>query len=81
MPVTVNQCPPIHTWAGWATLVMPSRLAAWAPRTTAGYRAVAALRKAPCATVMPRVAGRAGSAAVSAMPLVSMAGMNGLRYT
>ncbi len=36
MPTTVNQCPPIHTWVGWARLLMPSRLAASAPRTTAG---------------------------------------------
>src|SRR5580693_3860416 len=31
--------------------------------------------------VAPRVAGRAGLAAVTAMPLVLMAGMNGVRYT
>ncbi|HEV3292766.1 MAG TPA: hypothetical protein VG123_27650 [Streptosporangiaceae bacterium] len=43
--------------------------------------AVAGLRKAPWARVAPRVAGRAGSAAVSEMPLVWMAGMSGLRYT
>ena len=60
---------------------MPSRLAASAPRTTAGYRAVAALRNVPWARVAPRVAGREASAAVSEMPLVSMAGMSELRYT
>jgi hypothetical protein len=36
MPVTVNQCPPIHTWVAWARLRMPSRMAASAPSTTAG---------------------------------------------
>ena len=58
---------------------MPSRLAASAPRTTAGKWAVAALRKVPWAMVAPRVAGRAASVAVSEMPLVLMAGTNELR--
>ena len=81
MPTTVNQCPPIQTWVGLARLLMPSRLAASAPSTTAGKWAVAALRNVPWARVAPRVAGRAASVAVSEMPLVSMAGTNELRYT
>ena len=36
MPITVNQCPPIHTWVGLVRSWMPSRLAASAPSTTAG---------------------------------------------
>ena len=79
MPTTVNQWPPIQTWVGLARLSMPSRLAASAPRTTAGKWAVAAFRKVPWAMVAPRVAGRAASVAVSEMPLVLMAGTNELR--
>ncbi len=36
MPTTVNQCPPIQACVGLARSLMPSRLAASAPRTTAG---------------------------------------------
>jgi len=54
-------------------LSMPSRLAASAPRTTAGYRAVAALRKAPWGRVAPRVAGSAASVASKAASLALLA--------
>ena len=79
MPTTVNPWPPIHTWVGLARLLMPSRRAVSAPRTTAGKWAVAALRKVPWARVAPRVAGRLASVAVSEMPRVLLAGTNELR--
>ena len=72
---------PIETWVGWVRVVMPSRVAASAPSTTAGKWVVAGLRKVPCAMLAPRVAGRAASVAVTEMPLVSMLGTKGLRYT
>ena len=47
MPTTVNHWPPRYTCGRPVADVMPSRSAALAPSTTAGYRAVASLRNAP----------------------------------
>ena len=47
MPATANQCPPSQTCTRPPAWSMPSALAALAPSTAAGNRAVAWLRKAP----------------------------------
>ena len=66
---------PGPTWS------MPSACAATAPRTTAGYLAVAALMKVPVASWPPRVPSSPGWAAYTEMPPVSIAGTAALRRT
>src|SRR5690242_4382654 len=46
-PTTVNHCPPSHTCTPVAPGPMPSRSAALAPSTTAGYADVAAFSQVP----------------------------------
>jgi len=60
---------------------MPSVCAATAPRTTAGYRAVAALRNVPAATLPPSVLSSPGWAAYTEMPPLWMAGTAAVRRT
>ena len=60
---------------------MPSRSAAFAPSTTAGYRAVAALRNEPVRTVPSTAASSSGSVATTPMPPVSSAGIRSVRRT
>src|SRR6266545_4607484 len=57
-PTTLNHCPPNHTRTDRSAVARPSRRAALAPRTTAGYRAVAALSQAPLTTLAPTVPSR-----------------------
>jgi hypothetical protein len=59
----------------------PRRLAADAPSTTAGYRAVAALSHVPLATPAPTVPSRSVRAASTERLPVSAGGMWSLRYT
>ena len=58
---------------------VPSRRAAVAPSTTAGYRAVAGLSHAPEATDAPTVDSRSSWAAVTAMPPVWAGGIRSVR--
>ena len=58
---------------------MPSRRAAAAPSTQTGSVAVAALRKRPCATVVPTAPGRLRLLAATLSALVSTAGISGVR--
>src|SRR6266540_2965119 len=80
-PTTVNHWPPSHTWVSGEAVVTPSRLAAFAPSTTAGYCAVASLRKAPLAMDAPTVPSRLVRAASAETLPVSFDGMWSLRYT
>ena len=72
---------PITTWTPPPTRAIPSRRAAVDPRTTAGYRAEAASRKTPSASVAPTVTGSDGSAARVVSPFVSVLGISSERKT
>ena len=63
------------------TWPMPRVWAATAPSTTAGYRAVAAFRNVPSATLPPSVPSSPGWAAYTEMPPLSMAGIAAVRRT
>ena len=58
---------------------MPRRCAAAAPSTQTGSVAVAALRKRPCATVVPTAPGRLRLVAATLSALVLTDGISGLR--
>src|SRR6266511_896373 len=80
-PTTLNHCPPNHTRTDRSAVARPSRRAALAPRTTAGYRAVAALSQAPLTTLAPTVPSRSVRAARTPMPPVSPDWIRSVRYT
>ena len=69
MPTTVNEVCPIHTWVPGSTT--PRRWAAFAPRTVAGYVAVASLSHVPRATEPATTSSRDCSAAMVRMPPVA----------
>jgi len=79
IPATLNQWPPSHTLADPSARSMPSALAASAPRTTAGYRAVAALRNRPRMGWPCNVPSRLVSAEYTVIALVSAAETRSLR--
>jgi hypothetical protein len=81
MPITVKYWPATYTWVPAGTRSMPRVCAATAPRTTAGYLAVAALRNVPRATVPPSVPSSPGWAAITEMPPVLTAGTAAVRRT
>ena len=60
---------------------MPRDCAALKPSTTAGNAAVPSLRKVPRATLAPRASSRLGSAAMTAMPPVSILPTAAVRRT
>lgn len=78
-PITVNQLPPSHTCTSGPAAGSPSRSAAAAPSTTAGYREVASLSQVPLATSAPTVSSSPSCAARTAMPPVSAAGIRSVR--
>ena len=78
---TVKRRLPITTWTPPPARAIPSRRAAVDPRTTAGYRADAASRKTPSASVAPTVTGSDGSTASVVSPFVSVLGISSERKT
>ena len=79
MPRTVKDMPPSHTWVPGSTT--PSSCAAFEPRTTPGYFAVASLSHAPFFMVPDTTFRRFVSAAIVIMPPVAFGSDRRERYT